>query len=151
MKKIIICIVIIMVCVGGFVFYELKNKPEVQNDGINGIATFKRLGSKTGFGVSIKEGEFPIDITLEKGKLNIEISNSKGVVFEQNDITESKQVVASISESGYYIIYLSGKGATGSMKYNVSDEAFDPEVNGVTLEKPDNENTEITNELSENN
>ena len=149
MKKVIICIVIIVVCISGFVFYNIKNKPEIQNDGINGIATFKHLGAKSGYGISIKEGDFPIDITIEKGKLNLEISNSKGIVFEETNITESKQVVASIPESGFYILSLSGKRATGSIKYNVSDEAFEPEINGITLDKPDYEYVEITDELDE--
>ena len=134
-KSIVIVVAVVVLIVVGFVFYSMINKPTLTNDGINGVVTFEKLGADTGYGIDIDEGEFPMDLKLEKGKLNIKISKGNDVIFEETDIEESKQVVANIPETGFYMIMISGKNATGTINYPVSDSSNSPVIGDIVLEK----------------
>lgn len=128
MKKVIATIAIIVLVIVAFIIYERVNRGTANNDGIAGVITFEKLTSDTGYGIDIDQGEFPIDINLTKGKLNIKISKGDNVVFEENDIVESKNEVISIPEGGNYIFTISGKKATGTIKYPVTENAYTPDI-----------------------
>lgn len=129
-KIVIIAIIIVVLLSAGIVgFMWFKNsRGKVVNDGITGIANFKNIGSyESGFGVDIEAGEFPVGIELLKGSLNIKITKNDEVIFEENDIEESKNIVANIPETGYYFIMLSGKDAVGSLNYPVRQTVIETE------------------------
>ncbi len=128
MKKVIAIVAIVVLVIVGLVVYERLNRGQANNDGIAGVITFEKIGSDTGYGMDIDQGEFPIDIDLVKGELNIKISIGNKIVFEEKNIVESKSEVINIPESGYYIFTISGKNATGTIKYPVTENAYTPEI-----------------------
>ena len=136
MKKIILIVVAVVVIIAAvFCVYSKMNKATLTNDGINGVVNFEKLGADTGYGIDIDQGEFPMDVKLEKGKLNIKITKGNDVIFEETNIEASKEVVANIPETGFYIVMLSGKNATGSMNYPVSESKNAPVIGDIVLEK----------------
>lgn len=133
MKKTLCIIgVILLVVIVAVLIIKLTPKGSVTNDG-NGNAEFDRLTYEAGFGLDIDAGEFPIDVEIEKGKLNIKIVKGNETVYEQTDIEESQHIDINIEKNGYYFMMLSGKKASGKIKYPVAESTNNPEVNGVEL------------------
>lgn len=133
-KKILIVVAVVVIIAVVFCVYSKMNKATLSNDGINGVVSFEKLGAETGYGIDIDQGEFPMDVKLEKGKLNIQIKKGNDVIFEETNIDESKNVIANIPETGFYIVMLSGKSATGTMNYPVSESRNAPVIGDVVLE-----------------
>ena len=133
-KKILCAIgIVIVIIIAYFIYSGNYMKPYLTNDG-NGHVEFNKIGDDTGYGIDIDQGEFPIDVELSDGELNIKISKGLNVIFEQTNITESQQIVPYIPESGFYIITLSGKHATGNLNHPVGETVNTPEIPGVDLD-----------------
>ena len=58
-------------------------------------------------------------------KLNVKIKKGNDVIFEEEKIDESKEIIANIPENGFYVLCITGKSANGSIKYPVSNNAND--------------------------
>lgn len=122
MKKGIIAIIIILVCVCVcFIVYAKINQPIAAHDGIEGVITFEKLSnSPIGYGVEFKESEIPFNIELTSGTLKLEVLRNGNLVFESEfDLSES--TIINIPEDGLYLIQISGKKATGTIRYEVND------------------------------
>ena len=146
MKK-VLCIIgaIIIVLIACIIVTKVIPKGYLTNDG-EGTAEFERLSYEAGFGLDIDAGEFPMNVELSKGKLNIKIVKGQDTFFEVTDITESQEIVANIPETGYYIIMLSGKRAEGKIKYPVSESSNTPDIDGIDL----NTDSNVPNVVSDN-
>ena len=131
MKRIIIIlatVVVLCAIIGiGTKYYE-STKGQMSSDTTKGTASFEKISYDTGFGVDADKGEFPIDIELTSGILNIKISKGNDVIFEETNIDASKKEIVTIPETAFYFITISGKNASGSLKYPVSDSKNEPEI-----------------------
>ena len=122
MKKTVIAIIVILVlaCVGVFAYFKL-NEPNSTHDGITGVITFEKLSkSPIGYGVEFVEGEVPFNIELTKGTLKLEILKSGNLIYEE-EFDSSRSTTVNIPKAGIYLIQISGKKATGTINYEVSD------------------------------
>ena len=127
MKKIIIIIIaIVAIIIGAVCLYNHYHRFVLVNDGTAGTATFERVREEAGFGIDIDRGEFPLEIKMAAGTLNIKIGNENGTIFEETDITESKTETINIPEDGYYYVTLWGDKATGTLKYPVAESQNTP-------------------------
>ena len=122
MKKGIIAIIIILVCVCVcFIVYAKINQPIAAHDGIEGVITFEKLSnSPIGYGVEFKESEIPFNIELTSGTLKLEVLRNGNLVFE-SEFDSSESTIINIPEDGLYLIQISGKKATGTIRYEVND------------------------------
>ena len=138
MKKIVIALLIVIVVFGAIALcknvYE-GSKGTLQSDTSTGNAKFEKISYDTGFGVNIDEGEFPIEVNLTSGTLNIKISKGDSVVFEETNIESSKTVTANIPETAYYIVTISGKKATGTLDFPVSESSNEPDLTNILPEE----------------
>jgi len=139
MKKLIAVIVVIVVAIAGFAVYNYLNKAEISNDGTIGVTTFENLTEETGFGFDVDEESIPLEINLTKGELDIKITDGKNVIFEETDITESKVETVNFPNPGYYFLMLSGKKATGTVKYPVAKNSYTPSLVDETDKKAQEE------------
>ena len=122
MKKGIIVIIIILICACVCFFaYNKMNQPISEHDGVTGVITFEKLSnSPIGYGVEFKESEIPFNIDLTSGTLKLEVLRNGNVIFE-SEFDSSESTTINIPEDGLYLIQISGKKATGKIKYEVSD------------------------------
>ncbi len=131
MKRIIIIlatVVVLCAIIGiGTKYYE-STKGQMSSDTTKGTASFEKISYDTGFGLDIDAGEFPIDVEMTSGTLNLKISKGSDVIFEETNIDSSKKVTATIPETAYYMITVSGKKACGSLKYPVSESSNTPDI-----------------------
>ena len=148
-KGILIAAVVIIVLVIGIVALKVLPKEKLVNYGDKGEAEFSNLTSESGFGLDIDEGVFPLTVELEKGELNIKITNGNGVIFEQTNIAESQEIEVNIPENGYYIMLLSGKKAEGKIKYQVADSKNNPIIDGKELKPTSEEDVSIIKKVLE--
>jgi len=131
MKKIIIIvatIVVLCAAIGLCTKIFENSKGYMKSDTSDGTATFEKISYDTGFGLNIDEGEFPIDVEMTSGILNIKISKGNDVIFEETGIDASKKITATIPETAFYMITVSGKKACGSLKYPVSESSNVPDI-----------------------
>ena len=136
MNKKVICIVgiILAALIIGIIVYFNMPKGYVNHDGTEGKVEFGDLTYESGYGINIDAGEFPMYIKLEKGKLNVKIAKGSETIFEKTDISSNEDVIANIPETGFYVMTLSGKRATGTINYPVSNSNSTPEIDGVDLD-----------------
>ncbi len=150
MKKVAIIVAIVVVVLAViFAVINLLPQGTGSHDGTSGIITFDKLSSEIGYGFDASQGEFPMDVEIAKGSLNIKITGENNYLFEKNDITNSEKVALKIPETGYYFITLSGKKASGTIKYPVSDTASTPVINGVPLKGTDDNEEIVRNAVTD--
>ncbi|MBQ1413919.1 MAG: hypothetical protein IIY93_12110 [Clostridia bacterium] len=90
-----------------------------------GIVSFSDVSKELSFGIDLTEGDNPITITLDQGKLHVEIikydtaddGSVAGTPIYSGDFKKSDTVTVNVPESRYYTLNLSGEKATGTMQY----------------------------------
>ncbi len=90
-----------------------------------GIVSFSDVSKEINLGIDLTEGDNPITITLDKGKLHVEIikydttddGGVAGTPIYSGDFKKSDTVTVNVPESRYYALKLSGDKATGTMQY----------------------------------
>lgn len=100
-----------------------KGKGTVNEE--TGIVSFSDVSKEINLGIDLVEGDNPITITLDKGKLHVEIikydttddGKVAGTPIYSGDFKKSDTVTINVPESRYYALNLSGNKATGTMQY----------------------------------
>lgn len=123
-KGIIIIVAVVMVVLAIVAILIFKSEPnEVgYHDGTIGKIVFNKVGAEVGYGIDGHQGEFPMDVEITEGKLNLKITRAGKIIFEQSDIDTSQKLVATLPDDGGYLISLSGKKASGTINYPVINE-----------------------------
>ena len=121
-KIIAIAVVLVVVVIAAILIFKSKPNEVGYHDGTIGKIVFNKVGSEVGYGIEGHQGEFPLDVEITEGTLNIKITKSGEVVFEQTDINKSQELIATLPDDGGYLISLSGKKASGTINYPVSND-----------------------------
>ena len=120
-NNMIMIIGIIIALIIGFIIGNMvgNNHHEfATNDGMNGCVFFENISNEVGYGIYFKEGLVPLNVSIYKGSLKIKILKGEDTVYE-TELEKGQDVVANIPEKDYYTVMLSGKNATGLLKYPV--------------------------------
>ena len=122
-NKVIIVVGVILALIIGFVIgkiYGDKHHSFSTNDGINGIAVFENISDEIGYGIEFEKGQNPLNIAIYNGTLKIKIAKGDDTIYDA-ELDKWEDVTVDIPETGYYQVMLSGKNATGVLKYPVTE------------------------------
>jgi len=118
-NKFFIIIGIIIALIIGFMLgnvYGDKTHSFSTNDGVNGVAIFENISDGAGYGIEFEEGQVPLNIAIYDGTLHLKIAKGEKTIYEE-DFDKWQDITVDIPEAGFYQVLLSGKKATGIVKY----------------------------------
>ena len=123
MKKnvIILVLVAIIVLIIGFllgnVYGDKKHNYSI-NDGVLGVVFFENISDEMGYGIEFEEGQVPINVAIYNGTVKVTITKGENKILDE-EFDKAKDITIDIPETGYYKVMISGKKATGILKYPV--------------------------------
>ena len=129
-NKVIIAVGVIIALVIGFLIgknYGDKHHSFSTNDGINGVTVFENISDEVGYGIEFEKGQVPLNVTIYDGTLKVKIVKGDNTVYE-TEFDKWQDVMVDIPETGYYQVMISGKNATGLLKYPVTTNVNTDEV-----------------------
>ena len=124
-NKVIIAVGVIVALVIGFVIgkiYGDKHHSFSTNDGINGMTVFENISDEVGYGIEFEAGQVPLNFAIYGGKLKVKITKENETVYEA-ELDKWQDAMVDIPETGYYQVTISGKNATGVMRYPVTENS----------------------------
>ena len=122
-NKVIIIVGVIVVLIIGFVIgnvYGNKHHSFRINDGVNGVAIFENISDEAGYGIEFEKGQVPLNVAVYGGTLALKIMKGEDTIYEA-EFDKWQDITVDIPETGYYQVMLSGKNATGILKYQVNE------------------------------
>ena len=122
-NKVIIVVGVIVVLIIGFVIgkiYGDKHHSFSVNDGINGVTIFENISDEIGYGIMFQEGNVPVNVAIYNGTVNVKITKGEDKILDA-EFDKWQDVNIDIPETGYYQVMISGKNATGILKYPVNN------------------------------
>lgn len=133
MKKkalITICVSVMLMVIGSVILTGCGSNggdPKGTNNEEAGVVSFSDITEEMSFGIELQEGDNPVTITVDKGKLHVEIikydtdREGDGSVVAtpiySGDFKKSETITVTVPESRYYTLNLSGDKATGTLQY----------------------------------
>lgn len=131
MKKkalITICVSVMLMVIGSVILTGCGSNggdPKGTNNEEAGVVSFSDVTEEMSFGIELQEGDNPVTITVDKGKLHVDIikydtgddSTVVGTTIYSGDFKKSETITVTVPESRYYTLNLSGDKATGTLQY----------------------------------
>lgn len=131
MKKkalITICVSVMLMVIGSVILTGCGSNggdPKGTNNEEAGVVSFSDITEEMSFGIELQEGDNPVTITVDKGKLHVDIikydtgddSTVVGTTIYSGDFKKSETITVTVPESRYYTLNLSGDKATGTLQY----------------------------------
>jgi hypothetical protein len=140
MDKKKICIIVLVIIVLALVcFFIFRPKPFAENDGVEGVVTFRNFSGTVGYMIGLKEGENVLESNLEKGSYSFKIING-GNVYAECDSSAGKEIKFNMEKAGLYLIEFTCKRTTGTIKYELVEIA--QTIDELPIELNNNEEQE---------